>query len=902
MKKTIDNKRTDRGAALVVTLIVCTVLAMVLVAMMQNTTLDRASSQSIANQFRAKLAADSGLAFASAAISTNSTNDTFIVVANSNRQLFVGNGIPKNTTYSYIPIFSTAPSLSNPVAPIVTAGVPTTNVASGQIFTFKLSGGISVTSPPVAWVYLTNSDGKTNARFAFWAEDLSGRLDLSVAGSATTATNASRPTGTNPAELGLSSLFTNPVHADQLIAARSNLFTTATARLISSNVTTNMLADLAANLRYDTGEPEFIPFGLGYDADEGKPKFNLNTNLSSNSVAALAEIIGRNLPRFAATRAGAMPTNDYLMNIAANIVDYADTDQNPIVGSGDFPSWRGVEAVPWANEVFTRFSYTNRTIEGGSFKFPLQVKHFVEVWNLSSKPITFNASSCAISNDLNVALKCSNWNGNLSTVDAAKPPAWESFTNGTITMPPNSYRILGAPTRVFDVFVPTNMVGTNPRPSLTVTPAGSVVFGKYAFRVGTSTVDAAVAGRHPGVSTNLRSGDFHYIASASGFGVTRSGGANILQYNLAGGDPRAQLFLVNTPLMGLRYVNSTPGSRNRSLQALGGANTVNPPVNWPDRGHADASDLGPSPDDATESVTTFSNAVGRPDHYLQKINDGGTYNSALELGNIFDPIRWGDSANPFHPLDPAAWMSLTSAGSVSTDGTSAGCGRNSLRIGRFEHPRFNIPGARATQLLDIFAAGLTNGPVVTNQIRGRVNINTANTNVLRALAAGVIQSRDPALLPGGTNFPVPTNAVRAFVSGVTNFRAQSPFLSASQLATITNGAGQWPTNSVFGNFRIPASPFISRPNGDYFGNAALGSVTEWNDEAAEEWFAKVYPLATVRSRNFIVYVIGQALQSPNGTNILSSLSTVYQVHIKPLRDNNGRTTNSVAQVIQSWTL
>ena len=214
------------------------------------------------------------------------------------------------------------------------------------------------------------------------------------------------------------------------------------------------------------------------------------------------------------------------------------------------------------------------------------------------------------------------------------------------------------------------------------------------------------------------------------------------------------------------------------------------------------------------------------------------------------------------------------------------------------------------QLLDIFAAGPnTTGPVVGG-VAGRININTAGTNALRALAAGVANNTDSSLLPGGTAFFVPTNAVSAFIAGVTNLRTQRPFFSASQLASITtNGiAGQWPTNAVFGNFgpTLDSSTYpVSAIRPFFAGNPAVGRVTEWNDEAAEEWFARVYPLATVRSRNFLVHVVGQALQT-NGTTVLSSAKRAFQVYIEPIRAATGAsaglTTNSVPRVLSTWDL
>jgi hypothetical protein len=666
-------------------------------------------------------------------------------------------------------------------------------------------------------------------------------------------------------------------------------------------VTSEMLADLAAGLLHDTNEPEMIPFGFGY-ADQGQKKYNLNTNLSPGGVLAIASIINRNLPQFASLRAGAMDPTNYLNNIAANIVDYADSGSSPNVGPGQYPGWRGVEAIPWPNEIFMRFELVDRTSNGANFEFQLGVKHFIEVWNLSSKPVTFTPAVAEIYNDLNVALKCDNWDGNLSTVDPTNQPTWEAFTNASVTLQPNSYSILGAPTRVFKFNVPATSVGST-NPPLTISPpvGGSVQYGKYAVRLDGIVVDGASMGRHPGIRTNMVVGDFHYIVSACGFGLTRGAGQSIAQYNLAGGDPRGQLFFTDKT-MALPYINSTPGSRNRLLQAIGLVNTVNPPVNWPDRGHSVSTDLGPSPVSSGSSVTTFANLAGDQDHYVQKISDAGAFSNVLELGNIFDPISWADANNPFFPLDPAAWMLLTGGSNISTT-NGAACGRNTLRIGRFEHPRFNTNGARAVQLLDIFAVGPAVGAAVTHQVAAKININTAGTNVLKALAGGVANSSDPALLPDGLNYYVPTNAVRAFVDAVTRFRSNAPFLSPAQLASISTNstATQWPTNAVFGNLGTNATKA-----GDYFGNSELGgttsSIREWSDQAAEEWFGKIYPLATVRSRNFLVHAVGQALR-PGTTSVLSTSMSMFQLSLRPLRANSsGLTTNSVPTVVQSWNL
>ncbi|MEI6339835.1 MAG: PilX N-terminal domain-containing pilus assembly protein, partial [Verrucomicrobiota bacterium] len=284
------HERNQRGVALVTTMVILAVMAIVAVALMQGVTTDRSSARSGANYYRAVLAADAGVAAAGTMMVGQMTNDHFIVVANTNGQLFVGNGSNQSAGFfAYRPMFSFTNSLSDLLSstsgPIVTNRLPLTNVAGGVYFTnTNMPGGLSMTSPAVAWIYLTNSSGRTNARFAFWVEDLGGKLDLSLVGSTSaTDTNARRPTGTNPAEIALWSVF-NPGSASDpgnagataLTTARSNIFTAATARLASPAVTTNIQAELAVGLRQDANEPEVIPFGFGY-ADAGKPKYNLNT-------------------------------------------------------------------------------------------------------------------------------------------------------------------------------------------------------------------------------------------------------------------------------------------------------------------------------------------------------------------------------------------------------------------------------------------------------------------------------------------------------------------------------------------------------------------------------------------------------------------------------------------------
>jgi hypothetical protein len=230
-----------------------------------------------------------------------------------------------------------------------------------------------------------------------------------------------------------------------------------------------------------------------------------------------------------------------------------------------------------------------------------------------------------------------------------------------------------------------------------------------------------------------------------------------------------------------------------------------------------------------------------------------------ELGNVFDPAQLSYAVtNPGGDLPDIP-------SSATLD--SKGGGGHTLAIGRPEFSRFDTNGMRAWQLLDVF--GLATG---TTNTAGLINLNTASRDVLRALAAGILQNQDPAIQPTSltTSFYPPTVSKQAdlFADAVINSR---PLLSTSALSAIrgTPPGGSQP------------EPFFGNPH--QYSNQT--QPNEWNDAGREELFAKIYNLATTRSRNFRVFVTGQSLDK-NG-NVLSTVTKVYQVFVKPNRAADG---------------
>jgi hypothetical protein len=292
-------------------------------------------------------------------------------------------------------------------------------------------------------------------------------------------------------------------------------------------------------------------------------------------------------------------------------------------------------------------------------------------------------------------------------------------------------------------------------------------------------------------------------------------------------------------------------------------------------------------------VTNINTGINKAPSFIQN----GPMTNILELGNITDPILWRTS----------------NTGLIDTNASPDPRfgGGNTLRIGRPEHPRFAftnmynnstpwIPNMAQSSaaLLDLFC--LSNGVNTTNSGpyslgAGKINLNTAPAPVLRALAGGVLLTNDTAQLP--TNAAVPARMAEAFAQGVMRFRSKYPFLTPSHLCFIgtdTNwpNTSSWPSNSVFGNtntISLSAAP----------GNSAASTrinVNEWNDQAAEEWFSKIYALSSCQSQNFRIYVVAQRVTT-NSNAIGPLVKKYYQVYFQ----NGSAISNSVISINSTYT-
>lgn len=359
-----DSNPPERGAALVVTLIVCTVLAMVVVALMQNTGLDRASARSITNQYQAKLAAESGLAEAMALIQSNAAGFGYVSGAE-----------PQGGGYrTYI----RRRSVAGGVWQFSGSRVYLDSGTGGELADLLVSGTNAADGVVVRAAYKTASatNNATN-RYAFWVDDGSGKQNLSwwggeAAGRGLLADITNAPlvlpsaNGTTVAPMPgtvLSKL--NGIRA--YTAGTTNLFGQTTPfRSVSNGLLTPATFNLLDSGLQGRANRYFFTLSSPSSAASpaGRRKLNLaqlarylNSGISSAQGAAgpRAQIVDQLLqanPAQAANwgggdlnwlaTAGKYSTNEQ-RQIVANLLDYLDDDLIPTTDSIDNPTYFGVE-------------------------------------------------------------------------------------------------------------------------------------------------------------------------------------------------------------------------------------------------------------------------------------------------------------------------------------------------------------------------------------------------------------------------------------------------------------------------------------------------------------------------------------------------------------------------------
>jgi hypothetical protein len=684
------------------------------------------------------------------------------------------------------------------------------------------------------------------------------------------------------------------------------------------------LAALSSTLVFNTQEdlePQLIPRGLGLalpgDPDTQKVPLNellLKAQATSTTpeekdaiVRQIASAIQTHLPDFARLRKGGIEslpkgTNDpaylaitdqeYLLNLAANIIDYADADGIPTVDPawvpGNLPAYRGIDAQPFVMALYNHVDFLTRaeaanygvTIAASDKVAPFKLDSWIQLWNPHNVPISGTVQLRIIEDRTTIqfgdfpAIPSATW----APVQVSLQPnqfLTVHFEQLAAPRDGTTYNIILAQGDPATAFVPDSIM-IDDNPNYNKQDAGFELLwqGKLADATRGRTLNRP----HQVLVRQERQG----TSNANGnpwawFGQTL---IDSFKSNDVVGtqncDPRGTLYSAgyHYGLFDQHFYYRT-AAYNASGPWGGGyirgyqSSSLQRPQYWADPSHAVTVHCRQTPNYNTLPTNVNPpTSLSRPEDAPSYLSNRGLYLSLGELGHVFDPGAWTNTLKSDTP------SSITSQPS----GLSGG---QALRIGQQEFARFDRPGVRASHLLDVFSLS------PTRPTKGLVNINTADLEVLRALAAGIRLDADPGIQPGHLAdkryAPQAQFAGDRFAQAVLASRAQVPF----------------PSTSALSNIALEGEPFF----GNELHYPPAERATSTTNAAREELFSRIHPLTSVRSRNFRIYIGGRiVVRDPSSASPHVVLATKFReltTFVRPSRDTDGQIQSATPEIIHS---
>jgi len=854
MRRSFFKTFRKKASSLVVTLLVIVVLSTIVVAFMQSMSIERLTAKSLRNILRSELSAQAGLETALFQIqAATGTNQAYVVgqtnLTSFGPVLLIGQTNLTNFAQT-MPLISGRIDLltgypaanSNSVVSYINAK---TNTATTNSFNLNLKNTfIEATSDTnkyrAPWVYLTNSDGTTNSRYAYVVLDEWARVNPRYHGN----TNLVRNNPTN--------WFTG-IGALPLYTGGTNLFSVSEAssvRAIASNnaVTPHTLGQAFSSRSVyeakkhlvtidDTWSPDVIPADK---PQRGLPKFNINdlaTNTIHGATATLradkiASIIATNLPDFGKRDLGLQNEDPsglkYIKRLAASIVDYIDADSVTTLVNGGEPA--GMEATPYLVMLAEKNTWVSESA-GPPYTIVIRSEFYGQLWNPYSVPVSGNVK-IEVQGRQYVDIR----NGGSQT-------DFNDFNSPSVavTLQPNEFKAVrfGTADQSFVNFLnqPSSASGNHPTWPAT-SSSGSSLTGHPHFRL---------YWNNNLVNMN-RSQPENAAPAASGLGRNNPGntfggvGAIRWSYNCQPAnspntvaDPRIT-FLSETDWLSLGAANTGHTSGLWQGRQADGASQRSQDfrTTWAARDYIRAN--------STNQGITLSSANGDPTALTSQYNaaDARTFIASIrnasmqsigELGHLFDPIQVNDTGGNSY--------------SAAQDYHRAG-GGYSLRIGQPEFTFTSTNGRRAVELLDLFTVNSTNSASDGFPAsQGRVNVNTAPQSVLEALFYNISPTSDAAFTNSVISAVNASNLANTIITNRPYDKLSDLHKITAALANATNFTPNLSVN-VASNANAPA-PFAG-----VF------------DRAREETFGKMIQLATVQSRSFRIYVVGEALNPVTG--------------------------------------
>jgi len=396
------------GVALVVTMIVMAVMAVVAVAFMQSASSDRAAANSLVGNYQALLVAEAAMECAAGEVGrllcgggTGTASTAYGYHDSATVWQNIGGAAPNEATVLYIRANAADPTqgarpgdtnvvfLARPLVSGITNTVPAANVgtvlpangpdmvnlnATNEFNPEPWIGYRSTTNneaPVIAarWVYLGQNLGPTNAtnppmaRYAFWVEDESFKLNVNVATNGARGTNA----GIGPQQLTTDGTLRASSILSDYVGETADMLTdrakfggngfpgVGTAALaLGLDGTTNLAAwrflttTHSAGLNLSRGgfrrfNINSVTNGISGPADAANVRASLDRIIAAITNSNSAPNFGQRFYRLATNSAGINSAvavtpahaNAYLQKIAANTLDYVDADNQPTIVNAD---------------------------------------------------------------------------------------------------------------------------------------------------------------------------------------------------------------------------------------------------------------------------------------------------------------------------------------------------------------------------------------------------------------------------------------------------------------------------------------------------------------------------------------------------------------------------------------
>jgi hypothetical protein len=918
MKRSADIRVDRPGFTLPAILIMVAALFLLVVGLLAMSVSERRITRRGLDRERAELAARAGLAEVEAMLGKEASSDDFLVIgAKSTPHVFLVRPEVSGGDFSFHfrPLFSAKDSPSDQSA--LTA--PDVDGADEEKISLRISGNDPV---EVAWLPIEDREGKPVARYAFWVEDLQGRLDAKSAGNRKGAGDSHArpawpfPASLNPlpsvgekeerdAEPALDVVALHALDPDggatdesewdrkildnrKLLVSPGSVLAAAEQPLplvrgldgrLDDPLARALEENLAATLQPYDEQPR-VPFVKGIaPAVAGQPKWNLNALPGSGDegVEKTAGWIRQALPEFE-SRKGGFP-EQYVETLVANALDYADSDQTATVQENRY---RGLDACPVISEFVMRFRWESVVQERGRKFLVLSASTYAELWNPTDQPVQGQAELSFETNftfaagpnpEMNLGDPAWLRDRNVTTAEPAliERDGGFAFPFNVPSLRPNEYKLIkaGQVTCKIDVgpssiFIPSPL-------ALTGDDAAS---GYKLWWNGTKVDQARGKLRRNDVTLHFPSDTKakpRQKQRANVPALTHKRGAS--NYCNNPGDPRMAAYL-QAPQDANDYPdNYSPNRRNVRWGNIYATDLPGKPKyygrvlpsEWPDGGHdADYGSVPPAVLAGEGGKDGDERVMPDDAQFFQNLPEPKREQAAMMLSNRG---RFYSATELGRIYDPVMWNAgvPASAGERWPDVTDAALasgdfgGGNTLRIGRPEHPRFDRPAMRATRLLDLFHAGKSRSEDPAQREGPLVRIEGhVNLNTARR---DVIRA-----LAAGSLTMDPLLAKRTSLTHDMVGRLAAP-VSPLELSAPTQEREADRIADAILKGRPFASPSeiaaLKDEKGRFvFGNRDVyseGSSIQWSDAAAEEVFARVFEASTVRSRNFRVWVIGQSL-------------------------------------------